>query len=130
MGKFAILKDNTITGIILAEKEWLDQNDFNYVEYTDGNIGDQIINGEIIRCQRPIEIPEKAINVSFKIVLIRKGLMPQVELYLNSNPELKIWFDSIDYFYRNSERLLQAKSDLNVTDDLYNQIFIEAQSIN
>ena len=123
--KAMILENNVIQNIVIV-----DNLGGMFVEYVDGaEIGDEIVDGVLIKKPKPKVVPESITARQARLVLLQKELLDDVETLLSSNIAWQIEWDYASEIERSHPLIEAMRVNLNLTEDYIDDMFILGATI-
>lgn len=138
--RFAIIENNIVTNIILADQEFVDDLDAEAINVTDKecNIGD-VRNGASFAPPTPVAVvvtvPQAVTRRQALQQLIIEGLDDDVESVLAAIPNnttrklMTVWYRDSQIFERNRPEILQVWQALGRTAKQLDDTFIAASKL-
>lgn len=125
--KALILKNCVIENIIIVES----LDDFpGCISYIDGaNIGDKVINNELIKTEVKRVVPEEITPMQAELQLLSIGLLDDVLELVKLDREAYIYWSRATRFIRQDPILLKMSAMIGMSSDDLDTLFIEASQL-
>ena len=124
--KYAIIENNKIVNIgvsneALASNWILLKGDFG--------IGDEYIDGKFIKFIPPIEVPQTITPLQSKLQLRELGLLDEVDTLVATDRKVQLYWEYALTIERNNEILLSMATQLGLTSEQLDDMFIQASKL-
>lgn len=100
----------------------VEKNSFEYVE----------IIAPIVEEKLPVDeniVPTKITRLQAKLQLLEISLLDEVEVLVEQDRKVKLYWNDADNFYRNDEILLGMATALGLTDAQLDDLFLQASKL-
>lgn len=96
-------------------------NEFDYVEKTAPIVEEVPVDENIV--------PTKISRLQAKLQLLEIGLLDEVEILVEQDRKVKLYWNDADNFYRTDEILLGMATALGLTDTQLDDLFLQASKL-
>ena len=124
--KYAIIENNKIVNIAVSDEAL----ESNWILLEDGFcIGDEYIDGKFIKFIPPIEVPQTITPLQSKLQLRELGLLDEVDTLVATDRKVQLYWEYALTIERNNEILLSMATQLGLTSEQLDDMFIQASKL-
>lgn len=124
--KYATIENNKIVNIAVSDEAL----ESNWILLEDGfGIGDNYVNGVFSKEILPIEVPQAITPLQAKLQLYELDLLDEVDTLVATDRKVQLYWEYALDIKRNHEVLLFMATQLGLTDEQLDDMFIQASKL-